>query len=179
MPAKIILTVTKGELSGKSFVFDGKEVLLLGRKSDCSIIIPEGTVGRSHCLLDIAPPSVRVRDLGSLNKTTLNDMKIGQRGEGVSAEEAWNDRKHHGEEFAVMSGDRVGLGPDCEITIEIKTDKEEERRLMNRNCEVCGVSLPAGNGPDICESCQKDPLKVLGTSKNTKEARIVFLNRVF
>jgi serine/threonine-protein kinase len=45
----------------------------VGRASDCLIRLPSDLeyciVSRHHCLLDIAPPEVRVRDLGSLNGT--------------------------------------------------------------------------------------------------------------
>ncbi|KYC36281.1 hypothetical protein WA1_52005 [Scytonema hofmannii PCC 7110] len=34
---------------------------------------------RYHCLLDINPPDIRVRDFGSRNGTYVNGKKIGQR----------------------------------------------------------------------------------------------------
>jgi pSer/pThr/pTyr-binding forkhead associated (FHA) protein len=36
-------------------------------------------VSRHHCLVEIEPPVVRVRDLGSLNGTFVNDKLIGSR----------------------------------------------------------------------------------------------------
>lgn len=117
MPAKIVLTVLKGSLSGKTFSYDGKESLILGRQDECAIVLPETTVSRYHCLIDIAPPSVVVRDFGSLNGTYLNGEKIGQRNKGVSVEEA---RKTRGEEFSMKPGDSLSLGTDCEIGLEIK-----------------------------------------------------------
>ena len=68
------------------------------------------TVSRHHCLLDLNPPDIRVRDFGSLNGTYVNGKKIGQREKGMSPEEAANmafpehDLKH-GDEIQV--GDTV------------------------------------------------------------------------
>ena len=161
MSGKIILTVKKGDMSGKTFTYEGKEALILGRLDDCAIVLPETTVSRYHCLIDIAPPSVMVRDFGSLNGTYLNGEKIGQRPKGVSAQEAWKNSENRGAEFSMKSGDRLGLGSDCEIMIEVQPGREEKKRPANRNCEVCGVSLSRENVPGICESCQKDPLKIV------------------
>jgi pSer/pThr/pTyr-binding forkhead associated (FHA) protein len=161
MPAEIKLTITKGMMSGKSLVCNEKALLILGRMDDCALATSDNTVSRYHCLIEIAPPSVMVRDFGSLNGTYLNGKKIGQREKEVSAEEAWKANENEGSVFEVKSGDRLGLGPDCEITIEVKTDKGEETRNANRSCEVCGSPLPSGDGPGICEPCQKDAQKVL------------------
>ena len=116
MSAKVTLKITKGHLSGKIFPFDQKESLILGRQDDCNIVLSESTISRYHCLLDVIPPSVMVRDFGSLNGTYLNGEKIGQRGAGMSIEEA---RKQRYNEFPMKAGDRLGLGKDCEITLDI------------------------------------------------------------
>lgn len=116
MPVKILFNVKKGELSGKTFVYDGKESVIVGRQDDCNIALPEVTVSRYHCLIDIAPPSVMVRDFGSLNGTYLNGEKIGQRASGMSVEAA---RDVLGSEFALKPGDRLGIGKDCEISFEV------------------------------------------------------------
>ena len=39
---------------------------------------------RRHCLLDINPPDIRVRDFGSLNGTYVNGTMIGQREQDLS-----------------------------------------------------------------------------------------------
>ncbi|MDR2401386.1 MAG: FHA domain-containing protein, partial [Deferribacteraceae bacterium] len=115
MPAKVIFTVQKGGLSGKSFTYNKKDSIILGRQDDCSIVLPESTVSRYHCLIDITPPSVAVRDFGSLNGTYLNGAKIGQRAAEVSVEEG---REKKGDIFPLHSGDILGLGKECEIRVE-------------------------------------------------------------
>lgn len=81
--AKVILTVVAGELKQKEYSFTERATCIIGRAKDCHILIPDSethrTISRYHCLLDINPPQVRVRDFGSLNGTYINGVKIGQR----------------------------------------------------------------------------------------------------
>jgi hypothetical protein len=121
MPATVTLTFTKGKLTPKQFTYTQKESLLLGRLYDCNLVLPEGTVSRYHCLMDISPPSVMVRDFGSLNGTYLNGTLIGQRPKGMSVEEA---RERRTNEFPVKSGDKLGLGSDCEVTVDISGSED-------------------------------------------------------
>ncbi|MDR0949565.1 MAG: protein kinase [Lachnospiraceae bacterium] len=151
MPASVTLSIKKGALSGQSFIYTGKESLILGRQSDCTIVFPEedATVSRHHCRIDIAPPSVVVRDLDTLNGTFLNGEKIGQRGIPTN-------------DFSMKSGDRLGLGKDCELVLTIhqpraKQIKEVRESNSNRLCEVCGATLADDNSPGICEKCHNDP----------------------
>ena len=61
MPAKVSLTITKGPLTGQTFVFVERTTCLLGREEDCDPRLPDDqeppTISRHHCLLDINPPS--------------------------------------------------------------------------------------------------------------------------
>ncbi len=81
--AIVTLTVVEGPLQGKNFTYNGPATAIIGRSRDCSIRLPSDeehkTISRHHCLLDIAPPEIRVRDFGSLNGTWVNGEKIGQR----------------------------------------------------------------------------------------------------
>ena len=81
--ATIKLHVTHGALEGKEYFFEGMAHCTIGRSHDCDIRLPvdqgQLEVSRHHCLLIIEPPSMRIRDLGSLNGTYVNGKKIGQR----------------------------------------------------------------------------------------------------
>ena len=50
MPSKVILKVTRGELSGKEFTYSEKEQLFVGRQEDCAIVLPDKSVSRYHCM---------------------------------------------------------------------------------------------------------------------------------
>lgn len=87
MPGSVTLDVIRGSLKGKSVAFDGRAVCVIGRALDCNLVLPSDashiTISRYHCLLDINPPRVRVRDFGSRNGTFVNGVKIGQRRAGT------------------------------------------------------------------------------------------------
>lgn len=84
MDSTITLIVTRGPLAGQKFTFAEATTCTIGRSRDCTIALPleleHLDVSRHHCVLDLAPPHLRVRDLGSLNGTYVNGKKIGQRG---------------------------------------------------------------------------------------------------
>lgn len=130
MPARVTLTVEKGEMKGSEFVYTQKESVVIGRMSDNNIVLPEKTVSRYHCMMDILPPSVTVRDFYSLNGTYLNDVLIGQREAGMSAEQA---RGMDSVEFDMKDGDRLRLGKDCEIQCTV---------WVPESCSECGAELP-------------------------------------
>jgi serine/threonine-protein kinase len=164
MPTKVTLKFSKGKRSGEELPpYDKKETLILGRQDDCNIVFPEVTVSRYHCLLDIAPPSVIVRDFGSLNGTYLNGEKIGQRNAGMSIEEA---RKQKYNEFPMKPGDRLALGPDCEITVDI---------VIPQYCTecLCEIEQPGHVNKDnlpICPACYAKALEQ--KAKKEEEERI-------
>ena len=91
MSAKVILTVTEGKLKGKEFSFDSRSTCFIGRHPDCTITIPNDDehkmISRYHCFLDINPPDIRIRDLGSLHGTYVNGECIGKREIDQTAEE--------------------------------------------------------------------------------------------
>jgi pSer/pThr/pTyr-binding forkhead associated (FHA) protein len=82
MPANVTLRVKNGKLAGRSYEFDHPRLCLIGRRQDCEIRLPDypefSTVSRHHCILDIEPPAIRVRDSGSMNGTFVNGMQIGR-----------------------------------------------------------------------------------------------------
>ena len=167
MPEKIIFTVKKGRLHGRRFVYEGKQALIVGRQNDCSIVMPDYTVSRYHCLIDISPPSVMVRDFSSFNGTFLNGAKIGQRDTAVTPKDA---KQFRSEEFSMKSGDLLGLGKNCELYLEIQDSHLDEQYLIEAEsircddlcCEICGEAITEDGGTlGICEICAKDKLKVL------------------
>ena len=146
MAGKVTIRVTKGCSEGKSYSYTEKESLVLGRKKSCAIAFLEKTVSRYHCLLDIAPPGVMVRDFGSKNGTWLNGLVIGQRPKSMTPEEAQRQRFN---EHAIHDGDTLLLGPDCELTFQIEVLPE---------CADCGTALEKdatadAEGRMLCPSC--------------------------
>ena len=96
---RIILTASRGTLKDRKFVLENGTSCIVGRSQDCSIQVPSDTflVSRHHCLIDVAAPFVRVRDLGSLNGTYVNGEEVGRRKQGEPVEEAvWHEHPEHG-----------------------------------------------------------------------------------
>ena len=162
MSGKVILEVTKGALLGQKFEYEEMQRVYIGRQEDCGIVMPENTVSRYHCVLEIIPPEVKLQDFGSLNGTFLNGEKIGQRERTQTMEEG--QQLHH-EEYILKDGDVLRLGKQCELTCHIE---EPER------CKKCGAILEEGavsmasggtlaegavgiyhspSGERICENC--------------------------
>ena len=144
MPAKVTLEVRRGNLAGQKFVFDERTMCIIGRAKDCEIKIPKDenhrTISRHHCLLDINPPDIRVRDFGSLNGTYVNGKKIGQRQNDQKPEEA---AVSSFPEYDLKDGDNIRLGSTI-IRIGI---------FAPVVCANCAAEIP--------DSQQTDPQRVL------------------
>ena len=82
MAARVILKIKNGKLVGQTYELRGPGRFVIGRGKDCEIRLPYEpgflSVSRQHCLLDIDPPAIRIRDSGSFNGTFLNGMQIGR-----------------------------------------------------------------------------------------------------
>lgn len=111
MNPTITFTICGGSLDGREYTFDHSCHCVIGRSHDCDIQLPSTLefldISRHHCLLEIEPPDVHVRDLGSRNGTYLNGMKIGQRQEpwlvgGPESEDATG--------FELWDGDQLRIG---------------------------------------------------------------------
>jgi pSer/pThr/pTyr-binding forkhead associated (FHA) protein len=113
MPApKLTLMMTHGCLEQKRFAFREPGQCVIGRAEDCTIRLPmdglHQDVSRHHCLLELDPCGVWVRDLGSRNGTFVNGIKIGQRPpehppEDSDPREFMAHELHEGDEIRVGS----------------------------------------------------------------------------
>jgi eukaryotic-like serine/threonine-protein kinase len=90
MAGTVTLKVVRGVPNGVEYTFEDHAVGALGRAEGCMVRLPNDfvhlDVSRHHCLLDIDPPRVRVRDLGSRNGTFVNGEDIGRRPRDRAAE---------------------------------------------------------------------------------------------
>jgi serine/threonine-protein kinase len=132
MAAKVVLECTRGRLTGARYTFAERATCILGRSAECSPQIietgPQQFISRYHCLLDINPPDVRVRDFGSLNGTFVNGVKIGQRSGERSARPG---SPPTAPEHRLAHGDRLQVA-DCEFSVIVEVE---------RQCDSCGREL--------------------------------------
>lgn len=106
MTAKVILIVTHAATSGQKYIFENRATCIIGRNQDCHLVLPKEnrTSSRYHCLLDINPPQIRLRDFGSLNGTYINEKKL------VDSETYSSEIKSDYLQYDLQHGDRVQIG---------------------------------------------------------------------
>src|SRR5213080_2168969 len=103
MSSKITLTIIAGSKRGEVFPFDKHDTLLFGRMDDAQICLPDDSqVSRHHFILEVNPPDARLRDLGSLNGTYVNNVKYGGREKHETPEEG---AKRHYPQVDLHEGD--------------------------------------------------------------------------
>jgi len=147
MPAKVMIEATGGPLTGARFVFEEPDLLVVGRASDCRAVLPSGDdkASRHHLVMEIRPPRVSVRDLGSLNGTFVNDEKIGARAPTETPEQG---ATHEYRNIELSDGDQVRAGTTV-IRVSIEAPVF---------CPECGREMEAA-APDVsdprCADCRK------------------------
>jgi hypothetical protein len=77
-----MLVIREGQLSGQRFLFN-RDMLVVGRGSDCDIVLPERQVSRHHVRFLRGDDGYLVEDLGSKNGTFC--QRPGARGTGPPA----------------------------------------------------------------------------------------------
>jgi eukaryotic-like serine/threonine-protein kinase len=127
MSAKVTLAITTGNFKGQSFHFEDRTTCIMGRANDCHPQLPSDqdhiTVSRYHCLLDINPPHIRIRDFGSLNGTYINDTLIGKRHPEATPEQAKGTVFL---EHDLNNGDKIQIGSSIfRVTIVASTEQTQ------------------------------------------------------
>lgn len=72
-----MVLVSEGELAGKEWTLD-RDVTVIGRGSDCDIVLPERPVSRLHAQIERRNQGFVLIDLGSKNGTHVNGQELKQ-----------------------------------------------------------------------------------------------------
>ena len=150
---RVILRVIAGPHTGRIFTFDQHDTFLIGRSESANFCLPEDRFfSRNHCLLEIAPPQIFLRDLGSTNGTYVNGLRV--------------------EATHLKSGDRI-QGGETVLEVEVMADlKPGDQRgsdgfqstapsIITVECLNCGTFAEArASSPDstlsyLCENCRE------------------------
>ncbi len=114
MAGTVSLVVTAGPVRGRRFDFVDHDTFLFGRSPDCHARLDPTDVSasRHHFLLEVNPPRLRLRDLGSLNGTHVNGTRHGGRvaGAPTGLPDAGVDLRH---------GDEIRVGATI-IRVEVE-----------------------------------------------------------
>ncbi|MBW0017068.1 MAG: protein kinase [Mycobacterium sp.] len=159
----VTLSIVEGPGTGARYRYDERATAILGRADDCNPRIdPEPganqLVSRHHCLFDINPPDIRVRDFGSLNGTYVNGEEIGRRQPGQTPEEG---ARLMFRERDLVDGDRITLGYTViQVGVAVPPAPTLPGTVLPRACSACGGSLTGDSqgtlGEAVCARCQSD-----------------------
>lgn len=75
MNEKPVIVASEGELAGQQWTIDS-DPFLIGRGSDCNIVLPERQVSRHHVRITREDGQYILHDLGSKNGTHVNGAQI-------------------------------------------------------------------------------------------------------
>ena len=178
MPAKVILKAAEGDIAGQEFVFSERTTCVVGRAKDCHPRLRSAKnpkkISRHHCLLDINPPDIRIRDFGSRNGTFVNDELIGKREKHQTAEEA---AEQSFPEKDLKDGDKVRIQdtvfrvaihvpvwcsscwaeiPEWELELAEVAPKKYECQECRLRPKTAPRALPMGPPQRTCACCGND-----------------------
>lgn len=149
----VTLRVIAGPHTGRVFTFDQHETFLIGRSESAHFCLPEDRFfSRHHCLLEIAPPQIFLRDLGSTNGTYVNGLRV--------------------EATHLKPGDRIQGGETVlEVEVSVEPEPTEEvdvggvtstiPSVITVECLNCGIMAEAeASRPDsklsyLCVDCRR------------------------
>ncbi len=129
---QVTLEFTCGQLQGQTRSFTEPTTLLLGRHKDCEPCFSDkehNRVSRHHVLVEINPPDVCVRDLGSRNGTFVNDELVGKRPPGTEP-----GKEHASAEKDVPNGAEVLLAKEGGVAFRV-------RIVAPARCTACGAGI--------------------------------------
>ena len=149
---RVTLKVLEGPYAGRDFTFDQHDTFLIGRGDNAHLYLPEDKFfSRHHCLIEIAPPRVFLRDLGSTNGTFVNNQRVA--------------------EAFLSSGDRIQGGATV-LQVEVQAEQpvtidNSEAPTLSRptvvtvECANCGRREQTEAAPNekltfICEECREE-----------------------
>lgn len=155
MPGRVRLKIVDGPMKGKEFIFDGHDTFLFGRDEDCHVQMPnDNFVSRHHFIIEAAPPEMRLRDLGSMNGTYVNEVLCGARREGEDPEDAVH---RIFPSVDLRAGDRIHVGQTV-IDVVVEHAENLSETLQRPICVMCGNDAPGefvgSEGTHVCAPCR-------------------------
>ncbi len=146
---QVTLRVVAGPSIGRVFTFDQHDTFLIGRSESAHFCLPHDKYfSRNHCILEIAPPQIFIRDLGSTNGTFIN---------GIRTESTY-----------LHNGDKI-QGGETVINVEVTTKQSSPSQplaiksipsVVTVTCLNCGLlSESEASSPDarlsfVCDDCR-------------------------
>jgi len=144
---RVVLQVLEGREQGREFAFERADRFVVGRAPEAHFCLPEDDryVSRNHCIIEVSPPSLFVRDLHSRNGTWVNGVRV-----------------RHSE---LQLGDRIRIGGTT-LAVHVVEEPVEAQPV---SCSACGGPLSANDSGLRCRSCCSVPTHREGTVPRAAE----------
>lgn len=149
------LKVVSGKHAGQVITLN-RAKFLIGREQDCQLRPNSELVSRHHCVFTVDDFSVRVRDLGSTNGTTVNGERI---------------RK----EILLQQGDHVIVGNlEFEVVINENTKGQTSPAVSSEDTVVAGTDtiteMAAVRSEDATPAAESEPQQPAQPAQPAPEA---------
>jgi hypothetical protein len=153
--AKVTLIAIDGPMRGREWQFSDADAWVFGRAPDCHgrLDASDGTVSRHHFLLEVRPPSARIRDLGSRNGTFVDGERLPTGARVGSADGAAATAL---DGFALSDGAVIRVGVS---RFRLSASERDSERSGAALCASCGAPLPIDHAVDVnarCDRCVRD-----------------------
>jgi hypothetical protein len=170
---RVTIQLTAGHGAGEAIDCSEPTVLLLGRAKDCRPRYPREqheSVSRHHCLVEINPPDVRIRDLGSLRGTFIDGRirdldsrdftpvqarKLGGRPKGSKP-----DVKYSSSDVELADGAEVRLTKQGQAAFRVLIHLPAQLPVV-QSCAWCHREVTAERGANrpglfVCGACREN-----------------------
>ena len=175
-PARVVLQVISGPIQGQEFVFQRHDTFLFGRGADCHARISgDRQVSRHHFLLEVVPPRVRIRDLGSRNGTYVNGERYGSGPASQASDPAASTCQA---EVDLKPGDRITVGGttiDVRIEPSLFAGIPDQEKAEGRGAATSRAVEP-GSGLiayELGDALGKGPLGIVYRATRKSDGRSV------
>lgn len=122
MNEKPVLVVREGQLAGQRWTIDTDE-FIIGRGSDCNIILPERQVSRHHVKITHEDGRYTLHDLNSKNGTHLNGAQVYDQA-----------RLQDGDEIQIaLAVKLVFVGTDATIPLSFESPTEQGNLVIDES----------------------------------------------
>jgi serine/threonine-protein kinase len=158
---KLEIAFTEGPFSGKEISIREPGLFVFGRSDQAYFVFENDlSISRFHFLIETSHDKVIIRDLGSLNKTFLNDIELGGRSNqkpvitNISNVSNLADIDRSAFIREIVSGDRIRVGKFSSLLVR--------NILYDLECSQCGRLIETDAKPGnlentgfVCIECQK------------------------
>lgn len=180
MSSKVELHLISGNLTARSFnknnstwngrdtfTFEQPDILIFGRGDSCHAQIDrtDGHASRNHFILNVNPPRVSIRDLGSLNGTYVNGTKHGGRQKHESPEDAaqkeFSNIELHDRDQIRVGNTKFEISVEGASALNAQAETLLSESVSTNNVESYNIGMKDSSGHPVRSQRVRDPVSEL------------------